>query len=117
MTSIVFDTSPLIFLAKLDLLELLARDTSLFIPDQVWREATAKPGLPDAVYLERMVREKRVIVAGKIAPPLPEDRRSLALGVGEAAALGWALEKKSPVATDDLAEESLDNAREFLKRR
>ena len=103
MTSIVCDTSPLIFLAKLDLLALLARETRLFIPAEVFREATAKPELPDAVYLERLVRGKAVALAGKTAPSLPEDRRSLALGAGEAAALGWALEKKFPVATDDLA--------------
>lgn len=99
---IVVDTSTLILLAKTDLLPLLAEKTRLLIPEQVRREALAKPKLYDARVIADMLRTGTIQLVKD--PNVKRCRRiqeDFALEAGEAAALLVAREKRLPLGADD----------------
>ena len=99
---IVLDASTLILLAKIDLLPLLAEKTRLLIPEQVRREALAKPELYDARLIQGLLRTGTIQLVKdpgvKRCKRLQED---FALEAGETAALLVAKEKRLPLGTDD----------------
>lgn len=102
MTTVVFDTSTLMLLAKSDLLQLIARQVNVLIPLEVQRESLRKPALFDARHIQRLIDE-RVIQVG------PHGARTLArqleadfsLGRGEAACIALARQHRWTVASDD----------------
>lgn len=102
MTTVVFDTSTLILLAKIDLLRLTARQVHAVIPVEVQRESLRKPELFDAQYIRRLIHEKAIHVRSHgdrtVARQLEEDFH---LGHGEAACLALARGHQWTVATDD----------------
>lgn len=99
---IVLDASTLILLAKTDLLPLLAEKTRLVIPEQVRREALAKPELYDARVIAGMLRTGRIQVLkdpqAALCKRLQDD---FALEAGEASALLLARKMRVPIGTDD----------------
>ena len=99
---IVLDASTLILLAKTDLLPLLAEKTRVLIPEEVQREALAKPELYDARVIAGMLSTGKVQVLkdpqAQLCKRLQDD---FALEPGEASALLLAKEKRVPLGTDD----------------
>jgi predicted nucleic acid-binding protein len=99
---IVFDASTLILLAKIDLLPLLTEKTRLLIPEEVRREALAKPELYDARVIGGLLRTGTIqLVRGSSVRRCKQLQADFALGAGEAAALLVAKEKHLPLGTDD----------------
>ena len=96
MNRMVLDTSTLILLGKIDLLEVLAKETRIEIPEAVRNEATRKDELLDAMRIRRLIDERTIQVEKQTDPDwirtLEHDFR---LGEGEAQAI--ALVKKKGV--------------------
>ena len=99
---LVLDTSTLVLLAKSDLLPLLAQRTRLVIPEEVVRDALAKPQLYDAQVIARLLSTGKMH-AVKRAHGSHRKRieADFTLGPGEAAALLLAKENACPIGTDD----------------
>ncbi len=102
---IVFNSSALILLAKVELLEtfLAALDEKVTIPKEVERECCQEKRTPDALLIRRLIQTKKIAVQplkarrlyGKILADFP-------LGKGEAEALALAFSRKARLfATDD----------------
>ena len=102
---IVFDASTLILLAKCDLLEEFLRESNLkaVIPAEVAREACGERQSFDALLIQRLIGEKRIVIEPLRRRALYEKlRRELGLGGGEAEAIALAVAKGAKlVATDD----------------
>lgn len=99
---LVLDASTLILLAKTDLLPLLAEKTRLLIPDEVQREALAKPELYDARVIAGLLHTGKIQVFKD--PPAQRCKQlqdDFALERGEASALLLAREKRLPLGMDD----------------
>jgi len=99
---VVLDASTLILLAKTDLLPLLAEKTRLLIPEEVQREALAKPELYDARVIAGLLRTGKIQLLKD--PPVQRCKQlqaDFALERGEASALLLAREKRLPLGTDD----------------
>lgn len=96
---VVVNTSPLILLAKIHRLQLLARlYQKVMIPAAVWEELSAKPG-SDSAGIQAFCEAQGII------PRRPAQRwlRSvpLELGKGEREVIGLALEKRADLAILD----------------
>ena len=99
---IVFDTSTLVLLAKLDLLQIVTDSNEVLIPQQVKREALAKPELYDARLIQRLITARSLRVSSEISVA---GCRSLQgqfnLDRGEAAAILLAKKRGAALAIDD----------------
>jgi predicted nucleic acid-binding protein len=95
------NSSPLIFLAKLGLIEILRLgDIPVIVPDAVLDEI-ARYGTQDEVLRQVQALDWLQVVA---TPPIPVEVSARALGAGESAVLAVALEQAdSEVVLDDLA--------------
>jgi predicted nucleic acid-binding protein len=95
------DTSPLIFLAKLDLLELLPRPTGT-TPAVLQEVAAGRPaGNAEADAVERQVKDGRLVVA---KPPRRRVDAASGLDATEAGVLALAVQHRVPrIIVDDLA--------------
>ena len=102
---IVFNSSTLILLAKVELLDtfLGAVDEKVVIPKEVERECCEEKRTPDALLIQAAIRENRIAVQ-----PLPARRlyakilADVPLGKGEAETLALAVTRKARLfATDD----------------
>ena len=62
LQTIVFDSSTLILLAKVDLLQGVAEKMNIVIPRQVKEEALAKPQVYDAQLIDRMIKDGKIEV-------------------------------------------------------
>jgi len=102
---IVFNSSTLILLAKVELLDtfLGAVDEKFVIPKEVERECCEEKRTPDALLIQAAIQEKRIAVQ-----PLPARRlyakilADFPLGRGEAEALALAVSRKARLfGTDD----------------
>jgi len=101
---IVFDTSTLILLARIDILDLFITDVrgSVIIPEKVRSEAVTE-GKEEVQSITRLLQEKKISVVKvkntSLRKKLMED---FSIEAGEAESLALALEHKSAlVATDD----------------
>lgn len=103
MKILVADTAPLIFLAKLTLLDVLCERISLVIPMEVADEATRRQDLPDAAYIQRFIEEKRIVVERVRSKTVVAFQKQWALGLGESSALLLAQAKHITILTDDYA--------------
>lgn len=99
---IVFDTSTLVLLAKLDLLQIVTENKDLLVPQQVKKEALARPELYDARLIQRMIAAGRLRVSNEIsAARCRSFQGQFNLDIGEAAALLLAKKRSAAVAIDD----------------
>lgn len=98
---IVYDTSTLILLAKIDILRYAAERFSSVMPEVVFTEATCKRTM-DAAVISQLVDEKTLIV---VANPSKKKMHCLLskfpVAEGETASFLIAKEKKAVLATDD----------------
>ncbi len=101
---IVFDTSTLILLAKIDLLDLFITDVrgSVIIPEKVRSEAVTADK-EEVQSIVRLLQEKKIsVVKVKNASLRKKLMGDFSIEAGEAESLALALEHKNPiVATDD----------------
>lgn len=100
---LVADAAPLIFLAKLALLEALATRLEIWVPSEVAREATERQELPDAVYIRNLIDSKRLIVASVAHGTVKAFQKKWGLGLGESAALLLSEKEEAILLTDDYA--------------
>ena len=97
---IVFDSSTLILLAKIDMLRDVTLQTKAAIPKKVEQEVLAKK-TPDAELARLLIHEGRlevIQVRKEVVRKLAEDFR---LHAGEAEALALAIDLLAPLAVDD----------------
>jgi predicted nucleic acid-binding protein len=97
-----FDASALILLAKIDLLQVVAREVEIHIPQVVKREALAKPHSYDAQLIDRMIRDGAIQLAAAVpASAVRLIQREFRLAQGEASALWVAQESQFVLGIDD----------------
>lgn len=99
---IVFDSSTLILLAKIDVLRIVADNHQFSIPELVRSECTVKDSF-DAKMISVLINKGQIKVV-KIEKPhsLNALCKDFNIHKGEAEALTLALQKKCPLAVDDL---------------
>jgi predicted nucleic acid-binding protein len=99
---IVFDSSSLILLAKIDILRIVANNYQVSIPDVVRGECTIKDSF-DAKMISALIDKGQIKVI-KIEKPhsLNAVCKDFNIHKGEAEALTLALQRKCPLAVDDL---------------
>ena len=99
---VVFDASTLILLAKVDLLQIMARKVEVHIPRVVENEALAKPDLYDAQLIARMIKEGAIRVSDAVASVgVKTIQKQFRLAEGEAAALWMAKDNRCVLGIDD----------------
>lgn len=98
---IIFDSSTLILLAKIELLKEIARQLEVVISTEVERESTVKDTF-DARLIKKLIEDGKIRVAKvekeKEKKKLKDDFN---IGEGEISALLLAKNKNFPLATDD----------------
>jgi predicted nucleic acid-binding protein len=103
MKRIIADSTPLILLAKLALLDILCDRFSVVVPAEVALEATRRQDLADARYIQVLVD------GGRLKVNRGDPRHSTLLGKqwgigkGEAAVLALAKAEEAVLMTDDFA--------------
>lgn len=99
---IVFDSSTLILLAKIEILNIISKDIQVTIPEMVRSECTGKD-LFDANLISSLIKNGKIKVAGVTNREIVEKLCSdFKIHIGEAEALALALRRKLPLAVDDL---------------
>lgn len=99
---IVFDSSSLILLAKIDILRTVVNIYKVLIPDMVRSECTIKDNF-DAQLISTVINNGKIKVI-KIEKPRSLNTlcKDFKIHRGEAEALALALQRKCPLAVDDL---------------
>ena len=98
---IIFDSSTLILLAKIELLREIIEDVTIIIPEKVKSECLAKNGI-DAALISILIRETKIVVkkAGN-AEAIKKIQRDFRIEEGEAEALWLARRLDCAIAVDD----------------
>jgi len=97
----VFDSSTLILLAKIDLLRESAEDTSIIIPPKVKEECLSKDSL-DALLIRTLIAEGKIKVEGAgNQEAVRKLRTDFRIETGEAQALWLGKRLGCPLAVDD----------------
>jgi bifunctional DNA-binding transcriptional regulator/antitoxin component of YhaV-PrlF toxin-antitoxin module len=98
---IVFDTSTLILLAKIELLREIAGNVKIIIPEKVRIESLLKEGI-DAILISTLIKEKKIEIkkAGDVEA-VRKIQRDFRIEAGEAEALWLARKIECPIAVDD----------------
>ena len=101
--TIVADASSLILLSKIKLLEKLAERNRIIVPKKVYEKVAKgkEKGREDAFLVERMIREKKIMLRGANEKLKKDVEKTFNLHGGENEALAVALENKDTVLTDD----------------
>ena len=104
MPAVVSDSSPFVYLARLQRLDLLRKlYDKIFIPTAVWREvATEGARNPEGVQVKAAATEGWIIVEACPNAPVGPDRELSGLGEGEREAILMALSKKALLIIDEL---------------
>jgi predicted nucleic acid-binding protein len=99
---IVFDSSTLILLAKVELLDTFIREykEKIMIPKAVEEEATIKETF-DGLLIKKRIEEKRIEIKNVDKEKVENIKKDFKLGKGEAEAIILAEQEKSLLATDD----------------
>jgi len=98
---IIFDSSTLILLAKIELLRQIVSHFEVIITKEVEKESTRKECF-DAKLIARLIKEKNIKVEGVTSQKSKEKlRKDFNIEMGEASALLLAKIKDCPLATDD----------------
>lgn len=103
MNLIIVDSAPLILLAKLSLLDRVGHRFFLVVPSEVAHETTCRQDLPDARYIQELIKEGYLHVEKTNHQRTVNFQKEWDVGAGEASALVLAIEKKGVVMTDDFA--------------
>ncbi|MBE0427073.1 MAG: hypothetical protein IBX72_10585 [Nitrospirae bacterium] len=99
---IVFDSSTLILLAKIEILNIISEDIQIIVPEMVRSECTGKD-LFDAKLISSLIKNGKIKVASVTKKGSAEKLcRDFKIHIGEAEALVLALKKRLPLAVDDL---------------
>jgi predicted nucleic acid-binding protein len=99
---IVFDSSTLILLAKIEILNIISEDIQIIVPEIVRSECTGKD-LFDAKLISSLIKNGKIKVAGATKKESVEKLcRDFKIHIGEAEALALALKRNLPIAVDDL---------------
>ena len=98
---IIFDSSTLILLAKIELLRQIVSHFKVIITKEVEKESTRKECF-DAKLIAILIKEKNIEVEEVTSEKSKEKlRKDFNIGMGEASALLLAKIKNCPLATDD----------------
>lgn len=99
---IVFDSSTLILLAKIEILNIISEDIQIIVPEMVRSECTGKD-LFDAKLISSLIKNGKIKVASVTKKENVEKLcRDFKIHIGEAEALVLALKRNLPIAVDDL---------------
>jgi predicted nucleic acid-binding protein len=99
---IVFDSSTLILLAKIEILNIISEDIQIIVPEMVRSECTGKD-LFDAKLISLLIKNGKIKVASATKKESVEKLcRDFKIHIGEAEALALALKRNLPIAVDDL---------------
>jgi predicted nucleic acid-binding protein len=99
---IVFDSSTLILLAKIEILNIISEDIQIIVPEMVRSECTGKD-LFDAKLISSLIKNGKIKVASVTKKESVEKLcRDFKIHIGEAEALVLALKRNLPIAVDDL---------------
>jgi len=101
---VVFDSSSLILLAKIGVLEKLISNLKekVIIPDKVYQESTSKKEAFDAKLIENLIEDKHIAKQGVKDKGLCQRIRSdFNCGEGEAEAIALCLESGASLVADD----------------
>ncbi len=99
---IVFDSSTLILLAKIEILNIISEDIQIIVPEMVRSECTGKD-LFDAKLISSLIKNGKIKVASVTKKESVEKLcRDFKIHIGEAKALALALKRNLPIAVDDL---------------
>jgi predicted nucleic acid-binding protein len=99
---IVFDSSTLILLAKVELLDTFIREykEKIMIPKAVEEEATIKETF-DGLLIKKRIEEKRIEIKNVDKEKVENIKKDFKLGKGEAEAIILTEQQKCLLATDD----------------
>lgn len=99
---IVFDSSTLILVAKIEILNIISEDIQIIVPEMVRSECTGKD-LFDAKLISSLIKNGKIKVASVTKKESAEKLcRDFKIHIGEAEALALALKRNLPIAVDDL---------------
>jgi len=99
---IVFDSSTLILLAKVEILNIISEDIQIIVPEMVRSECTGKD-LFDAKLISSLIKNGKIKIASVTKKESAEKLcRDFKIHIGEAEALALALKRNLPIAVDDL---------------
>ncbi len=100
--TIVFDASTIILLAKVDLLQMIAGNIKIVIPEAVQKEVLVKPTYYDAQVIAQMLKDKKMSVFSRVSSVhVKKLQEHLRLDIGEAEALSLAKENHWILGIDD----------------
>jgi len=98
---IVFDSSTLILLAKIDLLREIAEEAKVIIPEKVKVESVSKKGA-DSILILTLIEEMKIKIKKSGNPEaIKKIRQDFRIETGEAEALWLARRLNCPIAVDD----------------
>lgn len=98
---IVFDSSTLILLAKIELLREIAEEAKVIIPEKVKIESVSKKGA-DSILILTLIEEMKIKIKKSGNPEaIKKIRRDFRIETGEAEALWLARRLNCPIAVDD----------------
>ena len=98
---IVFDSSTLILLAKIELLRGIAEESKIIIPEKVKIECVSKKGT-DSILIMTLIEEKKIEVKKSGNPEaIKKIQVDFRIETGEAEALWLAKRLNCPIAVDD----------------
>lgn len=98
---IIFNASTLILLAKIDLLRMVLNKYKGVIPEIVKKEIEYKEALDTKVIIQQIKEERLIVNKDPDKNKMKKICKDFPLGRGEAAALIFANERESVLATDD----------------
>jgi len=105
MLAVVSDSSPLVYLTRLNRFDLLRQlYEGVFIPNAVWREVAVEGATrPEGVNVKQAVSAGWLRVETAAADALPQDAAFLELGDGEREAIALARSKNALLIIDETA--------------
>lgn len=103
MKLIIADATPLILMAKLDLLNVFCDHFNVAISSTVALEATCRDNLADARYIQKLIDDRRIQVKGTDFRNTSTLQKQWGIGKGEAEILTLALSEQAVIITDDFA--------------
>lgn len=99
---IIFDSSSLILLAKIEIIQTVTEDTQLIIPERVRIESTKKKFLDGKLILSLIEKNNIKVIRVKKQNTINKLCKDFNIHRGEAEALALAISKNAPLTVDDL---------------
>jgi predicted nucleic acid-binding protein len=99
--NVIFDSSTLILLAKIELLREIAKEVKIIIPEKVKKECLVKEGL-DSILISTLIKENRIEVRkAENWGGVKKIQQDFKIENGEAEAIFLAKKLDCPLAVDD----------------